>query len=100
MNDIFILFLYCAPECQYHLERSLHISGVPIFTSGALDFMAAAQGMPLDYLALVVRMSCVPGSHRTVTIEEIVPKKLYIFAYFQSCCLKVWLSISLKLGTD
>lgn len=45
-------------------------------TEGALthiwypDFVAAAQGIPLDLLALVARGACVPGSHRTVTIGE------------------------------
>lgn len=34
------------------------------------NFVAAAQGIPLDLLALVARGACVPGSHRTVTIGE------------------------------
>lgn len=38
--------------------------------SDALVSVAATQGMPHEYLALVARRACVPGSHGTVTIRE------------------------------
>lgn len=44
----------------------LYASGTPVFTSGAQILGAAAQGMPLDHLALN------PGSHRTVRVGETV----------------------------
>lgn len=46
------------------------MSGTPVFISGILVFVAATQKIPLDGLALVIRSICVPGPHRTVTIEE------------------------------
>ena len=33
-------------------------------------------------------------------IYKCYPTRLHIFAYFKSCCLRVWLSVSLKLGAD
>ena len=32
--------------------ESVHVSGTPVFTSGIPVFVAAAEGMPLDHLAL------------------------------------------------
>lgn len=49
---------------------------VPIFTSGALVFMAAAQGTPIDPLALVLRDTCIPETHRTRTIGETILDRL------------------------
>ena len=46
------------------------MSGVPVFASGALVFAAAAQGISLDCLTLVVRGDDVPRSHRIVTERE------------------------------
>lgn len=40
------------------------------------NFVAAAQGIPLDLLALVARGACVPWSHRNITIEETVLGRL------------------------
>lgn len=48
------------------------MSDTPVFISGALVFMAATPEIPLDGLALVTRSICVPGSHGTVTIREMV----------------------------
>lgn len=49
-------------------------------SSGTLIFVAATQKTPLDHLAY---------AHN--------PTGLYIFTYFESCCLRVWLPISLNL---
>lgn len=43
------------------------MSGIPVFTSSALVFMVAAQGIPRDQLALLARGPCIPGSHWMVT---------------------------------
>lgn len=68
-----MLSLYHAPEHQHLLKMSSSTcSGIPVFISGALVFMATAQGIPLDHLALVARGSCVPDSHWMVTIGEAV----------------------------
>lgn len=40
--------------------------------SGTLVFVAAAQGTPLDRLALGIRGSCIPGSHGIVAIRKTV----------------------------
>lgn len=40
------------------------------------SFVGANQGMPLDHLALVEKGTCIPGSHRTVTVEKTVPGRL------------------------
>lgn len=37
---------------------------------------AATQRMPLNHLALVARGACIPGSHGSVAIEEIVLERL------------------------
>lgn len=39
-----------------------YIPGMPVFTAGALVFIAGAQGIPLGHLALVARGAYVPGS--------------------------------------
>ena len=44
--------------------------------SSALVFVAAALGIPLDHLALVARGACIPGSHATVAIGEMVHDRL------------------------
>lgn len=46
------------------------------FLSRALISTAAAQGMPLDHLALVARKACVSRSHQTITIGERVLGRL------------------------
>ena len=48
----------------------LHVLGTLIFISDGIDFVAAAQGMSHDYLALVKRGGCIPGSHGTETIRK------------------------------
>lgn len=35
------------------------MSGTPVFTTGALAFVATTQGIPLDGLALVTRSICI-----------------------------------------
>lgn len=39
----------------------------------ALGFVAAAQGTPLDCLALVAEDACILVSHRAVASKEMVP---------------------------
>lgn len=46
------------------------MSGIPVFTSNALVFMASAQGLPLDHLALAARGACILGSHWMLTIGK------------------------------
>lgn len=48
-------------------------------SSGTLIFVAATQETPLDHLAY---------AHS--------PTGLYIFTYFESCCLRVWLPVGLN----
>ena len=50
----------------------LNVSGTPVFTSGALVFAAATQGIPFNHLLLKTRWAYVPGSHGTETIREAV----------------------------
>ena len=63
VGAIFTLCFCLAPEHQYLPEGSL-------YTSGVWAFIAATQGMPLDYLALEASGACVPGAQRTVRIGE------------------------------
>ena len=60
---------------------TLHITGAPVFAS-------AAQRSPPDYLTLVA------------SATYVYSPTIYIFAYFKSCCLRVWLPMSLNLGAD
>lgn len=48
------------------LKKFIYASGVPGVTSHATVFVAAAQGMPLDYTALVANRPCIFGSQGTV----------------------------------
>lgn len=52
------------------------MSGIPVFTSDALVLMPTAQGTPLDFLALVARLACVPKSYGTVITRETVLGRL------------------------
>jgi len=67
-------FCTLPPPCSRapaSLESELFfMSGIPVFMSSALVFMVAAQGIPLDQLALLARGACIPGSHWMVTIGE------------------------------
>ena len=76
----------------------LHIPGALVFTSSPLVFAAAALGMPLDCLALVARWACVPGSHKTVTIREIVVGRLTPPKHCTDRRLKRILSFFVKEG--
>lgn len=60
-----------------------------IDSPGASIFVTAVQGVPPDYLALGAS-----GSYACGLIA------LHIFACFKSCCLRIWLLISLSLGPD
>ena len=91
LSSLFSLFLSFFPNghhlCALPLPRSrapvslgrdlLHMSGVPVFTSGA---QSVTQGITLDHLALVAK--------RAYTC---CPIGLYIFVYFKSCYLSIWL---------
>ena len=47
------------------------MSGTLVFMPEAQpDFLATAQGMPFNYLALVARVGCIAGSHKIVVREE------------------------------
>ena len=72
------------------------MSGAPVFISGALVYVAAAQEIPLKCLALVARGACVPGSHGTVAIGETVPRRLPSLGYCTHSRLKQTPSLSLK----
>ena len=48
-----------------------------VHTSGVPDFVAAAQGMPLDYLALVASRAYIHRLYRTVANGENVHNKLH-----------------------
>lgn len=52
------------------------MSGALVFTSGAMVFAAATQGIPLDHLASVARGACISGPYRTVIIKETVLGRL------------------------
>ena len=52
------------------------MSGTSVLMSGALVFTAAAEGIPLDCLALMAKGACVPQSYKTVTIGETVLGRL------------------------
>lgn len=51
------------------LSSSLHLIYLPERPSGALIFVAATQGTPLDHLALVASKAYVHGLYRNVTNE-------------------------------
>ena len=75
------------------LEREcLYISGIPVFASGTLVFVAAAQGISLD--CLVARD--VPGSPRTVTIRDTVLGRLPLPGHCTDSGLKHSPSLSVK----
>lgn len=79
-----------------------------LHTSGALDFVAATQGMPFHYLILVTRSACIPRFHGTVAIGEVVlgtPRALcrqYTEAHSPILFLKEasWLVLQLWVRTD
>lgn len=50
--------------------------GELLHLSGAVDFVAAGQGIPFGLPALVAREACVPGSHKTITTGERVLDRL------------------------
>lgn len=60
-----------------------------ILLSGTLTFATVAQGTPSDGLAL--------GTSRLYACG---PKGQHIFAFCKSCCLEVWLPISLNIGAE
>lgn len=64
--------------------------------SGALVFTATAQGMPFDHLALVARRTCIPRSHRIVTIRETVIGRIPSSGHRTESRLKYTPSLSVK----
>ena len=78
--ELFLCFAYSPPLCP-RMEL--------IHTSGALIFATAAQGTPPDHLGLMT------NSTNTCSLTG-----LWIFAHLKSCCLWVWLPISLNLSAD
>lgn len=81
MDTIFAVTLHHAPECQCLLEGGLHVSGALFFLSGTLVFVAIAQGMTLDHLALVARAACILGTYRTQAIREMVLGRLSLLGH-------------------
>ena len=63
-------------------KELIHLSGAPVFAT-------AAQGTPPDSLALVAS-----GAHTCS------PTGLYTLHSFKSCCLRVWLPVSLNPGAE
>ena len=60
-----------------------------IHSPGALIFTTAAKGMPPDCLALLAR-----GAY------AVIPQDCIYLNNLKSCCLWIWLSISLNLGAE
>lgn len=114
--SIFTLFLFLAQVCQCLHERSFYIFWCPRFCG------CHPEKTFLDSLALVSSRACVPRFSGMVANKEMVLNWLSsqssvqreqtimpvtqssaergIFAYFQMCCLRFLLSISLNLGAD
>lgn len=82
--------------CCHHLD-TLHLSCFSslesprkeLHSSGALIFVAVAQGITPDHLTLVAS-----GAHSCSSTG------LCIFVYFKNCYLRVWLPASMNLGTE
>ena len=51
-------------------KEALHLATALVFVSGAPVFAVAAQGMPLDCLALVDRGTCICGSYGIVANQR------------------------------
>ena len=64
--------MLCCRAPVPHGRELLDVPGALVFTSGALVFVAAAQGTLLNFLAPVAREACVPVSHKTITTGEVV----------------------------
>ena len=82
--------------CCHHLD-TLHLSCFSslesprkeLHSSGALIFVAVAQGITPAHLTLVAS-----GAHSCSSTG------LCIFVYFKNCYLRVWLPASMNLGTE
>lgn len=86
----FVFFLGQVPSCTSWLPSSsmslsprgeLTHAWYPVFTCGGLVFVAAAWGMPLDWLALAEEGAFIPWSDGAVTTEETVLGRLPLLGY-------------------
>lgn len=77
-------------------QELLHMSRVPVFTSGALVSVAATQETSLYHLALVATGAHLPGFHRTVTIEERILGRLSPPGHCTDRSLKHTFGLSVK----
>lgn len=73
VGAIVMLPFFHAPADKHHLYgHSATLLSTNIIPRGdfvwCLVSVDVTQGLPLDYLALVITGTCNPGSHRTVTI--------------------------------
>lgn len=84
------------PEHHYLPEGNIYTRLVPQFLLPVPVFAAAAQGMPLDHLALMARRVCIPGSHGTLTIGDRVLGRLPPPGHFTDSRLKYTPSLSVK----
>lgn len=76
--------------------EQLHRAGVPVFASGALDFLAASQGIPLDHLAMMARGTCNPGPFGIITTRDIILGSLPPTEHYTDVRLKCIHSLSEK----
>lgn len=108
-----MLSLYHAPECHYFLNGSSYTWLVPQFLCTVICFLQLPhRGHPL--IAWLwwpgglepLFLQLLSSEHLQITwygsqrVYNDGAMGLHIFAYFKSCCLRVWLPISLKLGAD
>lgn len=81
-NAIFVLFLELATASILPQKEHICSSKAPVFCNCHLEDISRLPGLETS---------------RDYTCS---PTRLYIFAYFKSNCVRVWLLISLKLGAD
>ena len=68
--------IFVPPIYLLHFRVPISPGWKSLHASGALVFVAASQGTPLDCLVLKTRRPCITGSHGTVTIRETILGRL------------------------
>lgn len=81
-DTIFVFSLGFTTAHQHLLERSLYTHLKPWFSNHCPGNTSSLLGL------------------ETSRVYNCGPTVLYIFTNFKSCCLGVWLPVSLKLGAD
>lgn len=127
MGTIFTFFHCHTPEHWYLSKGSLYTCLVPSFYVWCPPFVSAAEGTPFDHLAgsggeqdlcswvqqdvnkdtvlnWLPPQGSVQREQREMPIFQSSPEKgptrLYVFEYFKSCCLRVWLPTIVNLNDD